>query len=430
MIKNKFRIRFSLISSGKDSIEKQIFMIATVEGKEIFYYSGYRVNPNNFIKEKTENGFIQQVKKNTYNKARDTYTRINSRLKSMEIAAQSVYDKYFQDSEITEDSKKEFKKFLQIELGEYKGDIDIEKMTIIEAYEKYYNESNVSYNRKKQYKSDINRIKRYLEHKKGNIDFNNFDVLDFKIFLLDEYKLSENSLVTINKRIKAFFNHCKNRFKIIEKTPFDDIEFSKDIGTEVYQEPICMTREELTQLYNYKPDSKHKELIKDMFCLQSALGCRVSDFIRLNYSNIQDDKLTYFPKKVDGNLIKVIVPLSNRAKDIINKYKGHNRGDLIMPFINDVEYNSTLKNVFKESKLDRVIVVYNRDKQKEEFKKLYELATTHLARRTFVDILCQAGEPIHVVASMSGHSENSKAFDRYRRRPENLQMKAVSRSMD
>jgi len=42
----------------------------------------------------------------------------------------------------------------------------------------------------------------------------------------------------------------------------------------------------------------------------------------------------------------------------------------------------------------------------------------------------QAGEPIHVVASMSGHSENSKAFDRYRRRPEQLQRQAVGRSMD
>lgn len=42
----------------------------------------------------------------------------------------------------------------------------------------------------------------------------------------------------------------------------------------------------------------------------------------------------------------------------------------------------------------------------------------------------KVGEPIHVVASMSGHSENSKAFDRYRRHPEQLQKESVKRSMD
>ena len=73
---------------------------------------------------------------------------------------------------------------------------------------------------------------------------------------------------------------------------------------------------------------------------------------------------------------------------------------------------------------------FNRDTGNEEISELHQLATSHLARRTFVDILCQAGEPIHVVASMSGHSENSKAFDRYRRRPEQLQKEAVKRSMD
>jgi len=86
----------------------------------------------------------------------------------------------------------------------------------------------------------------------------------------------------------------------------------------------------------------------------------------------------------------------------------------------------SLRNLFPVGPTD----LYNREKKIEEYKKLYELASSHLARRTFVDILCQAGEPIHVVASMSGHSENSKAFDRYRRRPEQLQINAVNRSMD
>lgn len=432
MLINKFKIRFSLISSGKDSEEKQIFLVCTIQGNEVFYYSGFRIYPKNFIKEKTEIGgdtiYIQQAKKGTYNKSGEPAQRINNRIKSLEIAAQTVYERSYQNKEIESFSKNEFKKLLQIELNEYDGDLEEKNYTIIEAYEKYYAETNVSYNRKKHFKSDKERLKRYINGK--NIDFSSFNVVDYRKYITSNFVLSENTVVTIMKRLKTFFNYCRHELRIIDKTPFETINFSDKIGTELYSEPICMTRDELSQLYDFKTENKHHALIRDMFCLQAALGCRVSDFIRLTYDNIEDGKLTYFPQKTIGQMQKVVVPISNRANEIIKKYKGHNRGNLIMPFINSVEYNKTLKEVFKLAKLDRKIVEYNRSEKKEKVYKLHELATSHLARRTFVDILCQAGEPIHVVASMSGHSEHSKAFDRYRRRPEQLQIQAVKRSMD
>lgn len=143
-----------------------------------------------------------------------------------------------------------------------------------------------------------------------------------------------------------------------------------------------------------------------------------------------DGTLSYFPSKTKEYANKVIVPISSRANEIIEKYKNREKDNLIMPFLHPNDYNEQLKLVFRIAELDRKIIQFNRDTGKEEISPLYNLATSHLARRTFVDILCQAGEPIHVVASMSGHSENSKAFDRYRRRPEQLQKDAISRSMD
>lgn len=98
--------------------------------------------------------------------------------------------------------------------------------------------------------------------------------------------------------------------------------------------------------------------------------------------------------------------------------------------LNSADYNECLKSIFRIVGLSRKIIQYNHETGKEETLILHEIASSHLARRTFVDILCQAGEPIHVVASMSGHSERSRAFDRYRQRPEQLQKEVVSRSMD
>lgn len=428
MVIRKYKTRFSLITSGKNNEEKQIFLVVTIQGFEVFYYSGYRVHPKNFIKRSKDN-YIEQIKPNTFNKSGESSTTINARLRELENAALIVFDRNYKGRDIAF-SKDEFKKHLQIELEEYiKVSTDTEERTtnLIDLHNQYIESLKEKGSYQRYHQADNNKYVKYSTHIKSDLDINTIDILHYSKFL--SKTLSGNSLVTNMKRLRAFYTWLKTK-KHIESSPFNDINFSDEIGTEVYDEPVCMTRDELTQLYFYKPKTIHKTIVKDMFCLQAALGCRVGDFTRLKYSNIQNEQLVYFPTKTREYSDKVVVPISTRAKEIIEKYKGHDRGDLIMPFMNAAEYNETLKVVFEDAELNRVVVQYDREKKKETFAKLHELASSHLARRTFVDILCQAGEPIHVVASLSGHSEHSKAFDRYRRRPEQLQIKAVSRSMD
>lgn len=429
---NKYRTRFSLISSGKNSKEKQIFLVVTIERNEIFYYSGYRVHPDNFIKEtiKLTNStvYIQQVKKSTFNKSGDSAEAINARLRELENATLTVFEQNYKGRDI-DFSKDDFKKDLQTELGEGQDEeptntIEQNILSIHNIFIEYLKDKK-SYHRYHQ--ADHNKLVEFSEKKGNSTKISDFDVDRFYKSISKDIKA--NSVITIMKRIRSFFNWAKNK-KYIKGTPFDDYAFTENIGVEIYSEPVCMTRDELTKLFLSKQETAHKELVKDMFCLQAAIGCRVGDFLRLTYNNIQDGRVIYFPQKTSEFADKVIVPLSSRANEIIDKYRNKTKDNLIMPFMNSVEYNKTLKNVFKTAELDRVIVRYDRDLKKEVYDKLCDIATSHLARRTFVDILCQAGEPIHVVASMSGHSENSKAFDRYRRRPEQLQIQAVNRSMD
>lgn len=426
---SKYLLRFNLISSSKDKDEKQIFLIVTIEGIKNYYYIGHRVEPKNFIKIKDKGVLLWQVKKNTFNKAGEPASTINARIRELENAALIVFEQNLKGRDI-EFSKDEFKKLLQIQLNEYEdnkqssGDSPI---LFFEAYEKYKNESKVSDNRRRHYAADINRLKEYEKKKKHSLTFENLNILDYNKHISKDR--ASNTIVSIMKRLKGFLNYCKME-SIINDSPFDRINFAAKIGTEIYDEPVCMTREELAQLYQKKMPDYVSELVRDMFCLQAALGCRVGDFVRLTYDNIQDGTLIYFPSKTKGYVNKVVVPISNRANEILKKYKSKSLGDLIMPFLHPNDYNEQLKVVFRIAELNRKIIQFNRDTGKEEVSELHSLATSHLARRTFVDILCQAGEPIHVVASMSGHSESSKAFDRYRRRPEQLQRNAVSRSMD
>jgi len=433
-----------LITSGKSRGESQIHLVATIEGNEIFYYSGHRISPENFIKEKVilSNSavYIQQAKKNTFNKAGVSASVINARLKELDNAALSVFEKHYKGREFEIFSKEDFKKYLREELGEQK-ESDNEKAIInqnlpfFDIYELYISDKNgkVSKERMKHLKSDKNKLTAYSSYLKHELNEHNFDPMHYKNYLKKDEGLSENTAVCLLKRLRAFFNHAKKK-KYISSNPFSEIDFAEEIGREAYDEPVCMSREELAQLYNTKFENKEFELTKDMFCLQAAFGCRVGDFLRLTVNNLQNNQVVYYPQKTTGGndvLKKIIVPVSERAKEIINKYKKDRRRDeLLMPFLNSSDYNENIKAVFRIAGLDRVIVQYDRDEKKEKFFKLYELASSHLARKTFIDILCQAGEPLHVVASMSGHSEKSKAFDRYRRRPEQLQKTAVARSMD
>ncbi|TFD97479.1 hypothetical protein E2605_07375 [Dysgonomonas capnocytophagoides] len=424
----KYNARFNLISSAKDKDEKQIFLIATIEGIKVYYYIGHRVKPENFVKIKDQDTLSWQVRKNTFNKIGEPASTINSRIRELENAAQIVFEQSFKGRDIPF-SKDDFKKYLQIALGEYeeaKIPEAISERNIVKLHDLFIVKLKEQGKYYRYHQADNNKLVKFTsEYHQSNPE--TIDIIKYYKFLLDGRTL--NTSITLMKRVRRFFNWMQKE-KYINRNPFDEIDFSEEFGTEVYSEPICMTRDELTKLYNFNPDSDHKHIVKDMFCLQAAIGCRVGDYLRLTYNNIQNNILTYYPEKTDENLVKVVVPLSARAIEIINRYKGKTVNNLILPFMNSVEYNETLKVVFKDAEINRIVIWYDRDKKKEISAPLHEIATSHLARRTFVDILCQAGEPIHVVASMSGHSENSKAFDRYRRRPEQLQKEAVNRSMD
>lgn len=50
----------------------------------------------------------------------------------------------------------------------------------------------------------------------------------------------------------------------------------------------------------------------------------------------------------------------------------------------------------------------------EEIKPLYEVVSSHTARKTFIGNLYKKVRDPNIIASMSGHVEGSKAFARYR----------------
>ena len=57
---------------------------------------------------------------------------------------------------------------------------------------------------------------------------------------------------------------------------------------------------------------------------------------------------------------------------------------------------------------------------------MWKVATSHLARRTFVGNLYRQIKDPNIIASMSGHKEGSRAFARYRAIDDQIKAEAVA----
>ena len=121
----------------------------------------------------------------------------------------------------------------------------------------------------------------------------------------------------------------------------------------------------------------------------------------------------------------VVVPLNKTAKEILEKYKDY-EGKTLLPFISSQKYNDAIKAIFAKAGITRNVTWLNPLTGKEEKKPINELASSHMARRTFVGNLYKQVLDPNIVASMSGHAEGSRAFSRYREIDREIKTYAVN----
>ena len=140
----------------------------------------------------------------------------------------------------------------------------------------------------------------------------------------------------------------------------------------------------------------------------------MGDLIALKRSNVVKGAVEYIPRKTkEGHPVTVRVPLNNLAKEIINKYASPDDA-VLLPFISEQKYNEAIKKCFLAAGLKRMVSVLNPVTREPEQKPLYQVASSHMARRTFIGNLYKQVKDPNLVGSLSGHTEGSKAFARYR----------------
>lgn len=220
---------------------------------------------------------------------------------------------------------------------------------------------------------------------------------------------SKNTLIDCFSRIRTFFIWCFDN-KYTTNRPFDKFPIEEC----TYGTPYYITLEERDRVFNADLSATPQLAIqRDIFIFQTLIGCRISDLYRMTKLNVVNEAIEYIPKKTkEGNPVTVRVPLNEKAKEILQRYKEH-EGKLL-PFISEQKYNDAIKRIFKLAKIDRIVTILDPLTHNEVKRPLYEVASSHLARRTFIGNIYKKVKDPNLVSALSGHKEGSKAFRRYR----------------
>ncbi len=321
--------------------------------------------------------------------------------------------------------------------------------TFFSLLECFIEQQEMSIIRRKHYYVVYRSLKRFEKYKYLTLtihQFNESTLLEYKEFLEKEYtkvskrpdiykdmkskevpkKRSDNTIIGIIKKIRTFYNWLIKT----EKTTNDPFK-NYAIGTATYGTPVYLTKNERDKIAGFNFQFQPKlEIQRDIFIFQCLVGCRVGDLMKFTKENIDNNILSYIPSKTAKNLPKTVeVPLSKNAIKLIVKYK-ENKGKALFPFISPQKYNDAIRNIFTIAGITRVITWYNPQTKQGEQKQLNEIASSHIARRTFIGNLYGSLKDPNLIGSMSGHVEGSKAFNRYRDINIDIKKEIVSKYMD
>jgi integrase len=387
----------------------------TYSSNRLRYFTGYRIDKKNFKIEFDEFGKNAFVVKNAigmYGTNRIKYNDINEKIKAIEVRLHDFLDPLKETPE-----KQSIIEQLNDVCKKVKSDKQepIIQETFWQVIKRYLNSTDVSDTNQKQIKSSLNHFKTFIDNENVTFeDINGNIISEFETWLKNGGR-GRNSVSVALKRLKRFFSWAitdqkKRCINVTIKNPFNDFE----ITPELYGEPILLTKKERDLLFNLSIENDRLKKVRDIFLFQCFCGARISDLMSLKRKNLQDGILSYIPQKTSKETMKTVeIPLNDKAIEILQSY---NEADgYLLPRMSDVEINRTLKTLFISANLNRSVEYLNSKTGVKEFKPLHELATTHLARRTFAGLLYNNGVKDGIIASMTGHSEHSKAFVRYRK---------------
>lgn len=320
--------------------------------------------------------------------------------------------------------------------------------TLLERFKRFieeaHEEGRFEDHRKKQYMVTYRTLNRYLTITgQTNIlpwEIKGEDIIRFGVFIEDEYKYTsqkrwkdvykdikerdiptamrnQNTVATKLKMLRALFSELEAGEEI-NRSPFSTTgrKRIREFLSERTNVPIFLTADEFARILNIEEVPDTLKETYDAFILHCSLGCRIGDFQRLTMANVSVSPdgipyVHYLPRKTQRQAHsneEVQTPLLKYALDIIK------RTDFKFTILKYVSgksgYNVKIKDLLKHCSIDREVPVFNEETKQNDMVPLYEVGSSKLARKTFVDMMAKV--QIDVYAS-GLHSQGSDAVTHY-----------------
>lgn len=272
-----------------------------------------------------------------------------------------------------------------------------------------------------QYLFSVKTLKKFLD-KEGIDD----DITLLNGVLLNKFQQSlvkDKAIKTIRtyaSNLKTLINYANKDKSLNLKIDITELEILEDKRTKEQRKSkqIPLSEKQLIDIYNLQGLNEREEEARDLFICQSLLGQRISDMPKIfkgDYTtNNHEDGLETISFNVQKTGEEATLFLFPIAKEIIHKYrdKKFNHFNLFETDDKKVKnfermINTDLKRVCKKAGLTTEInyTVQIGNKVKSERKPLYELMHTHIARHTFITIMCQIGVDKDVVIIATAHTD-------------------------
>ena len=330
--------------------------------------------------------------------------------------------------------------------------------TFIDRFEQYLNEHKMAENSYNIYKPTLKKLKRYEAYKREIDGIKGFhlyvetitsdDYHDFEEYIQCEHELFKEyadfysqfglkgvsvpkpmaivSITFMIRHLRTIHHWCIKQGYTTNKSCDQVSNPDPTLGT-----PIYITLEERDKIYNadLSKQCMSIRMARDFFMFQSLIGCRVGDLRKLTYDNIHDGVLTYIPHKTMGRQgNSVDVPLNSKAKEILAR--NYSDGHLLFPHhavtTNTAALNKEIKRLFTICGITRMVTVRNPVTGADDQKPINEIASSHMARRTFIGNLYKKVKDPELICSMTGHTKGSRSFTRYREIDKDIKIELVN----
>ena len=257
------------------------------------------------------------------------------------------------------------------------------------------------YNR---YVADKPRVNKFNDFVQGDIDFADITVAlleRFKVHLKATLNISERTIMNYLMVVRSVFSQAiKEGITDSKHYPFGKGKISIKFPEST---KVGISKNDVVKLETVKLTNPNHDLARDLWLISYYFaGMRISDILRLRWSDFQEMRLHYtMGKNKKAGSLKT----PEKALQILAKYQDRKKhdNDLVFPVLTvlpnlDNDYEVQRKIAFATGRFDKLLRTHVAPKAKIKAK-----LTMHIARHTFASLAADK-IPIQMLQKLYRHS--------------------------